>query len=54
MPRVTFDVHHLFVVVCGCDPHDKPSHSLAIFAVCQGVIGGLWSCLKLWACPLVA
>ena len=24
LPRVTFVVNHLFVVVCGCGPYDKP------------------------------
>ena len=50
LSRVTFDVlDHLFVVVCGCGPHDNVSRKLSyIFAtciVCQW--GCMWASLRL-------
>ena len=49
--RVTFYVlHHLFVVVVGVVPVSRTS-----FAACiVWVVGGMWACLRLWTCLLIA
>ena len=48
----TFDVvNHLFVVVCGCGPHDEPRPSY-LHVLCAS--GGGGACLRVWSCPLVA
>ena len=40
MPRVTFDVvDHLFVVVCGCGPHDN---AIFCYMYCVDVWHVLW------------
>ena len=50
LSRVTSDVlDHLFVVVCGCGPHDNLGHkSYAICIVCQGGISEGVSVCVLW------
>ena len=50
LSRVTFNVvDHLFVVVCGCGPHDNFSYELSyLMLLCAG--GGDWMSET---CPVV-
>ena len=50
VPRVIFDV--VFVVVCGCCPHNNPSY-LWLCASGERVVKGLWASLRLWTCSFV-
>ena len=50
LSRVTFDVvDHLFVVVCGCGPHDNVSRKLSYLLLHVFCAGGC----RLWVCLLV-